>query len=139
MKNQVLVMAASLSLALLGTTAAYAKTNANEEISTAITHAGFAEKMTDVNKVHQHLHHVINCLVGPHGAGFDAKAGDPCLGMGNGAIDDFTYKMADKVRRDLLKEALEDANYGLMTSNPQIARNAAELAQKDLKESQENL
>ncbi len=28
------------------------------------------------------LHHVINCLVGPRGRGFDAAVGNPCKGVG---------------------------------------------------------
>jgi hypothetical protein len=139
MKHPILIAPMSLLFAMFATTNVYASTNAQQEISTAILHASYAEKMTDVNKVHLHLHHVINCLVGTKGVGFDTKAGDPCLGMGNGAINDFNYKKADKLRRDMLKQALEDAQYGLMTDRLQIARNAADLAIKDLKKSQEDL
>jgi hypothetical protein len=139
MKNHTLVVFVSSLLALLGSNAVYAKTNAQKEISTAVTHAGYAEEMTNVQKVHLHLHHVINCLVGPKGVGFDAKAGDPCMGMGNGAIKDDNYKLVDKLRREMLKDALLNANYGLMTNNLQIARNAAQLAAKDLKKSEEDL
>jgi len=137
MKKQLLISTVSLFFALFGANAAFAKANAQKEISTAITHAGYAEKVTTVDKVHLHLHHVINCLVGTNGVGFDAKAGDPCIGMGNGAIKDFNYKEADKVRRDMLKQALEDANYGLMTNRLKIAHNAADLAAKDLKKAEQ--
>lgn len=139
MNKQVLIMTLTLPLTLLGTGAAFASTHAKAEISTAQDHAEYAMKASDVSKVHLHLHHVINCLVGPQGVGFDSKAGDPCLHMGHGAIQDFNYKMADKVRRDMLKDALLDANYGLMTNRLQIARNAADLADKDLKKAQEDL
>lgn len=136
MKNHSVISVMSLLLTLFGTHPAFASANAHKEISTAITHAGYAEKVGDVNKVHLHLHHVINCLVGTKGVGFDAKAGDPCLGMGNGAIRDFK---ADKVRRDMLQQALENAHYGLMTSRLRIAHDAADLADKDLKQAEENL
>ena len=138
MKKPRLIATACLVPVLFAANSVYANTNARKEISTAILHAGYAEKMTDVNKVHRHLHHVINCLVGSHGAGFDANAGDPCLGMGNGAIRDYTYKVADKVQRDMLQQALEDAHYGLMSNRLKIARNAADLAEKRLKESEDN-
>ena len=133
MKNRVLIV---LLFTIFGVSTAYANTQAQREISTAITHASLAEKMTNVNQVDLHLHHVINCLVGAKGVGFDAKAGDPCLGMGNGAIND--YK-GDKVNRDMLKQALEDAQYGLMTKRVNIARNAADMAIKRLKETREGL
>jgi hypothetical protein len=138
MNKPLFIAAVSLVPVLFAANSVYANTNARKEISTAIVHAGYAEKMTDVNKVHLHLHHVINCLVGTHGAGFDTKAGDPCLGMGNGAIHDYTYKVADKVQRDMLQQALEDAHYGLMTNRLKIAHNAADLAEKNLKKAEDN-
>lgn len=133
MKNRMLIV---FLFTIFGVSTAYANTQAQREISTAITHASLAEKMTKVNQVDLHLHHVINCLVGTKGVGFDAKAGDPCLGMGNGAIND--YK-GDKVNRDMLKQALQDAQYGLMTKRVNIARNAADMAEKRLQESREGL
>jgi len=136
MKNKLLIASLSLLSTLFAASIAIAGTNATKEINTAITHAGYAEKMTDVNKVHLHLHHVINCLVGPHGFDFDAAAGDPCKGMGNGAIND--YK-ADKLNREMLNSALENAEFGLMTNRLNIAQNAASLARGDLKKSEENM
>jgi len=65
-----------------------AMADAPGEVQTAMKHAGFAMMEKAVDGVHLHLHHTINCLVGPQGKGFDAKAGDPCKGMGNGAIND---------------------------------------------------
>ena len=135
MKNRMFITPISLLFAMFVASTVFANTNAQQEISTAITHAGYAKKMTDVDKVHLHLHHVINCLVGSKGVGFDAKAGNPCQGMGNGAINDYH---ADKLDRDMLKEALEDAQYGLLTQRLDIARNAADLTIKDLKKSQED-
>ena len=60
------------------------------ELSIAQTHAGLAAKATDIAKVQMHLHHAVNCLVGPSGTGFDASAGNPCGKAGNGAIPDST-------------------------------------------------
>lgn len=139
MKKPILTAIFSLVAVLFSVNNVYANTNARKEINTAIMHAGYAKKMTEVNKVHLHLHHVINCLVGSHGAGFDAQAGDPCLGMGNGAINDYNYKVADMVQRDMLQQALENAHYGLMSKRLPIARNAAALALKDLQESESGI
>jgi len=58
------------------------------EIANAAQHAGLAAQASDITGVHMHLHHTLNCLVGPGGAGFDAKELNPCAGSGNGAIPD---------------------------------------------------
>ncbi len=41
-----------------------AMTRMGEELKTAITHAGFAEKYDSMKEVSPHLHDVLNCLVG---------------------------------------------------------------------------
>lgn len=35
-----------------------------------------------------HLHHTLNCLVGPQDKLFDASAGNPCQGQGDGYLPD---------------------------------------------------
>ena len=59
-----------------------------QEITTAQTHAGLAAKAPTLDGVHMHMHHALNCLVGPKGDGFDATPGNPCASQGNGAIPD---------------------------------------------------
>lgn len=83
---------------------------AQKEASTAAMHAGFSSKSKDVAGVRLHLHHVINCLVGEKGDGFDPKAGDPCQGMGNGAINDASGSFKAE-----LEKALAEAKAGLST------------------------
>jgi hypothetical protein len=73
-----------------------------KEMQTAMQHAGFAMQQDGLAGVHLHLHHTINCLVGPHGQGFDADAGNPCDGMGNGAIND----AANAQVKPMLQQAL---------------------------------
>jgi hypothetical protein len=58
------------------------------EIVTAWEHADYAADATKIADVHLHLHHSLNCLVGPGGNGFDAKEMNPCAHAGNGAIPD---------------------------------------------------
>ena len=58
------------------------------ELKTAISHAGFAAKYESVKEVALHLHHALNCLVGPQDKLFDAAAGNPCQGQGNGFLPD---------------------------------------------------
>lgn len=48
-----------------GSAGARAATGATAELKTALEHAGFAEKQESLKTVTWHLHHVLNCLVGP--------------------------------------------------------------------------
>jgi hypothetical protein len=59
-------------------------------MKTASTHAGMAANAADLKGVQTHMKHVQNCLVGPGGQGFDAAAGNPCNGQGQGAIPEAT-------------------------------------------------
>jgi hypothetical protein len=56
-----------------------------QAVATAAQHAGLATNAGDLAGVHRHLHHTLNCLVGPDGEGFDEAAGNPCANAG-GAI-----------------------------------------------------
>jgi hypothetical protein len=95
--------------------------DAAKEISTAAQHAGFAAAATVVETVHSHLHHTVNCLVGPGGAGYDAKEADPCKGMGQGAIPD----TSDAAKKKSLEAALASANQGIAASDLAAAKKAA--------------
>src|SRR3569833_2674432 len=66
--------------------AAYA--DAAAEIATAAEHAGLAAAAPNLAQTHTHLHHVMNCLVGPRDADFDKAAMNPCAQQGNGAFPD---------------------------------------------------
>ncbi len=59
------------------------------ELKTATTHAGFSAKYDSSKEVTMHLHHAINCLVGPQDKMFDQAAGNPCQGQGNGFLPDY--------------------------------------------------
>jgi hypothetical protein len=79
------------------------------QVSTASAHAGMALGAADLKMAHAHLQHVINCLVGPSGKGYDAQQADPCKGMGQGAIVD---AKGDKATEARLHEALARAEHG---------------------------
>ncbi len=98
---------AALPLAVPAVTAHAA--NLPVEISTAATHAGLASKAGTVKMVHTHLHHTLNCLVGPKGKAFDKAELDPCGGLGAGAIPD-ARKAAEKKQ---LRAAVAEAERGL--------------------------
>lgn len=113
--------AACSAIALATVTTAAFAADAGKEVATAAQHAGLAAQATIVDTVHAHLHHTVNCLVGPTGAGFDAKQMNPCQGMGNGAIPD----TADAGKKTALTEALATANAGLAASDLAAATKAA--------------
>jgi hypothetical protein len=60
----------------------------HSQIVLAEQHAGLAAQSTEISLVRAHLHHALNCLVGPAGPGFDAHEMNPCANAGNGAIPD---------------------------------------------------
>ena len=85
----------------------------SKQIGTASAHAGMALGATDLKTAHTHLHHVINCLVGPSGKGFDAQEADPCKGQGQGAIVD---AKGDAASESKLHTALTEAEHGLKST-----------------------
>ena len=113
MKTFMTMIAASI---LIGTTAAYA--DAAGEISIAAQHAGFAAAAPNLTQTHMHLHHAVNCLVGPSGSGFDSTNMNPCAKSGNGAIPDET----DTAIKAKLESAVTTAEAGIAASDEATAK-----------------
>lgn len=123
----------SLGAALIGAalccTAAAATSGGEREIAAAIVHATAATKVDTTAGVTLHLHHVINCLVGPQGGLFDAKAEalseNPCHDLGHGALADAG---TSKDVHAALTRALRDAESGIrantLTAGHEDARSA---------------
>jgi len=112
------------ALALAGTAAlvpAAALADAPQEINTAVAHANLAAQAGNLDTVHMHLHHVLNCLVGPGGNGFDAGPGNPCANAGKGAIPD----TADAAAKQKLETAATRARAGIADSDTAAAKQAA--------------
>jgi len=111
-KNQTLAAlafaAAGFSFLIAGPALAAAPQPA-KEIAAAAQHAGLAAQGTTLKEVQTHLHHTVNCLVGPEGEGFAPKELNPCSTLGNGAIPDTT----DAAKKKALQAALEEAQDGL--------------------------
>jgi hypothetical protein len=107
--------------ALLLPTAAFADVSA--ELVVASQHAGFASKAPGIDAVHMHLHHMVNCLVGPSGTGFDSTNANPCAKAGNGAIPD-----ASAAQKAKLQTALTQANAGLASTDLATAQKDAAAA-----------
>jgi len=100
---------------------AHAAADSTKEVTTAAKHAGLAAQAIDLKGAQTHLHHVINCLVGPGGEGFDDKEANPCKDQGNGAIPDTT----NEARKTTLTRALAKANEGLRQTDLAAAHKSA--------------
>jgi hypothetical protein len=92
--------------------------DANSEVVTAATHASLAAGASDLNGTHTHLHHALNCLVGPGGNGFDAKELNPCAQNGKGAISDTT----DPTKKASLEKVADKAREGIAASDLKTAQ-----------------
>jgi hypothetical protein len=121
----------SLTLAAVATLAPFAAHSGSAlERMTAATHAGYAAESTTLEVVHKHLHHTINCLVGPKGDGFDATQEDPCASDGNGAIPDET----NDSRKAELEAAAAEAKRGLAATDLAAAQASARKTETMLQE-----
>lgn len=92
-----------------------------QQVGTASKHAGFAAAATDMKDVQKHMHHVLNCLVGPNGKGFDESFGNPCNGQGQGAIPE----TADAATKTKLESALTTTRQAVATSDMAAAKKGA--------------
>ena|ERR1700756_2229322 len=95
------------------------------EINNAAQHAGLAAQAANINGVHQHMHHALNCLVGPQGDGFDAKEMNPCAQSGGGAIPDET----DAMKKTKLMAARDNLSKGIALTDISAAKADASAAQ----------
>jgi hypothetical protein len=95
--------------------------DAHSQIVLAGQHAGLAAQSIDVALVHTHLHHTLNCLVGPGGPGFDAHEMNPCANAGHGAIPD-----TGMLNRLPLQAAAAEARKGI--AEPDLAKAQSDAA-----------
>jgi hypothetical protein len=116
LKTSVLCATAALLLAVPANAA-----DLKGEIVTAETHAGLADQATTLDGVHMHLHHTLNCLVGPGGAGFDAKQMNPCANSGAGVIPD----TADAAKKKSFQAAADKAQAGIAQTDLADAKKTA--------------
>ena len=119
MANSKLVLGAML--VSVGLASGVALADGPQQIGTASKHAGFAAASTDMKDVQKHMHHVLNCLVGPNGKGFDASFGNPCNGQGQGAIPETT----DAATKAKLEQALTVTRQAVSTSDVAAAKKGA--------------
>lgn len=102
------------------------------ETITAQVHAEMARASDRLSSAHSHFHHVINCLVDPDDKRFDARADNPCAGMGSGggALHD---EAATPAQKEQLQHALEIATRGAHSGSLEAARVYAEWLSEVLK------
>lgn len=112
-------------LMMLSPLAASAAGQQRIETITAGVHATMARNADTLQSVRGHFHHVINCIVEPENKLFDARAENPCLGMGSsaGALRD--EAKTDALKKDL-EHALEVADRGLHAKSLEAAHAYAE-------------
>jgi hypothetical protein len=122
-----LTLATVVAAAFVLAAASQARADADpaKEMATAAVHAGLAAKSTDMKMTQMHLHHVVNCLVGPKGKGFDAAPGNPCKDQGTGGIPD----SKDPAQKKLMQQALAKARAGLKAKDMAAAQKDATQAQ----------
>jgi len=108
--------------------AAPALADGPQAVGIAANHAGFAANANSIEMVHMHLHHVLNCLVGPGGDGFDAMPGNPCAGSG-GAIP----QTADAATKAKLQAVAGQARGGIANNDMAAAKKIATDIQTSLK------
>jgi hypothetical protein len=102
--------------------------NPDAELKTAMTHAGFAAKYDALKEVSLHLHHVINCVVGPQDKMFDAAAGNPCQSQGNGFLPDLKVKKGEDAQYYQVQWVARIAGQAIASNNLQEAKAAARIA-----------
>jgi len=121
------VLVVAVVLAFVGTWAfAQSAGNPETELKTAMAHAGYAAKADALNGVHLHLHHVLNCMVGPQDKLFDAVAGNPCKDQGTGVVPELKGKMDQQYYEAALVAQI--ATQGIASNSLQEAKTAAHVA-----------
>jgi len=95
--------------------------DAASQIATAAQHAGFAAAAPNLSQMHMHLHHVMNCLVGPKDGDFDKTNINPCAQMGNGAFPD----ESNAEIKAKLQSAMSAAGDGIASSDEATAKKNA--------------
>lgn len=90
---------------------------------TSVQHSKFSQDYNSVKESTTHLQHVINCLEGPTGPGFEGGAGNPCQGQGAGLMVD-SKKAGSKYASAVpwMEAADKLAQNGLKAKNADVAK-----------------
>ncbi len=116
-----IAMAVALLLGTIGVSQAYdaASGDLATQLGTAIQHSGFSAAAEEHAMAVRHLGHVLNCIAGEGGVGFDSSWGHPCGGQGAGILSDLSsHPQADDlailamVAHELAMEGLTQESLG---------------------------
>jgi hypothetical protein len=116
---------AALAFATLLSSSALAA-DLRSEIMNAAEHAEYSGEATTLEEAHMHLHHSLNCLVGPNGEGFDPHSLNPCVHSGSGIIPDTT----DAKLIPVFQNAATKCREGLASNDLVVVQNDATAAAK---------
>lgn len=87
------------------------------QLGTAIQHAGFSASAGELPMAVRHLGHVLNCIAGAGGDGFNAEWGHPCEGQGDGIANDLSSHPAAADLTILVEAARQLAMQGVGESS----------------------
>jgi len=110
-----------------------------EQVTTAVSHAGFAAAATTFGGAQQHLGHALNCIEGKGGKNFNASWGHPCEGQGNGILNDLRGVAVSGALMPLVQSAGALATSGVKSNDLTAARLAARGVEALLRLVAENL
>lgn len=83
------------------------------QLATAIQHSGFSATAGEHAMAVRHLGHVLNCIAGEGGEGFNADWGHPCGGQGAGIANDLASHPAASDLRIVVEAARQLAMQGV--------------------------
>lgn len=95
------------------------------QLQTAIQHSGFSAGAPDLAMASRHLGHVLNCLVGEGGDGFNAEWGHPCGGQGAGIANDLASHPQAADLQALVDAAIQLAAQGVNQQSLLAVQSAA--------------
>ena len=125
MKSVSIAVLAGASMLIAGSAFA---ASLSAEIANARTHANNAANAGTIDAAHMHMHHALNCLVGPKGEGYDSTQMNPCANAGDGAIPDQT----DAAKKAKLESAKAALMKGLGENDLKAAQASATMAVTDI-------
>jgi hypothetical protein len=112
------------SVLMLGA-AALTQEALDTQVATAIQHAGFSMNADAHASAQQHLGHVLNCIAGEGGEGFDGSWGHPCGGQGAGILSDVEAHAESEAAMLLVRSAHALAMEGVQAESLAEVRAAA--------------
>ena len=98
--------ALAIALMVCGTLAFAQEARLETQLATAVQHASFSMDADEHDMAVRHLGHVLNCIAGEGGEGFDGSWGHPCGGQGDGILED----IGEHPRHDDLAAVLRSAH-----------------------------